>query len=250
MELISNAFLAQRISSINSAAAICEATGADVRDVAQAIGTDRRIGSMFLNAGPGFGGSCFQKDILNLVYLCRHFGLNEVANYWQQVVELNTWQQHRIARLVVQKLFGTVTGKRLAILGFSFKADTNDTRESPARRICLDLLEEGAQLTIHDPKVEAKQIAQDLQKEFEVVIDEKNNSEGTWSPSLSIEDAIRGADAVIILTEWEEYTQLDWKKLATIMRAPAWVFDARSVVDPNEVLKAGLTLWRIGAGSG
>ena len=131
-KLTANAFLAQRISSINSVAALCEATGADVREVARAIGTDSRIGPKFLNAGPGFGGSCFQKDILNLVYLCRHFGLPEVADYWESVVALNTWQQHRIAQLVVQKLFGTVTGKRLAILGFAFKADTNDTREAPA----------------------------------------------------------------------------------------------------------------------
>ncbi len=127
-KLTANAFLAQRISSINSLAALCEVTGADVREVARAIGSDSRIGSKFLQAGPGFGGSCFQKDILNLVYLCRHFGLPEVADYWENVVALNTWQQHRISRLVVQKLFGTVTGKRLALLGFAFKADTNDTR--------------------------------------------------------------------------------------------------------------------------
>ena len=136
-----------------------------MREVARAIGTDSRIGPKFLNAGPGFGGSCFQKDILNLVYLCRHFGLPEVADYWESVVALNTWQQHRIARLVVQKLFGTVTGKRLAILGFAFKADTNDTREAPAIRICRDLLEEGAQLVIHDPKVAADQVARDLNQE-------------------------------------------------------------------------------------
>ncbi|NDC15464.1 MAG: nucleotide sugar dehydrogenase, partial [Synechococcaceae bacterium WB9_2_170] len=154
-KLTANAFLAQRISSINSIAALCEATGADVQEVAHAIGTDSRIGSKFLKAGPGFGGSCFQKDILNLVYLCGHYGLQEVAAYWQSVVELNGWQQHRIARLVVQKLFGTVTGKRIAILGFAFKADTNDTREAPAIRICQDLLEEGAQLAIYDPKVAA-----------------------------------------------------------------------------------------------
>ncbi len=164
-KLTANAFLAQRISSINSIAAFCEASGADVREVARAIGTDSRIGPKFLNAGPGFGGSCFQKDILNLVYLCRHFGLPEVADYWESVVALNTWQQHRIARLVVQKLFGTVTESGLAILGFAFKADTNDTREAPAIRICRDLLEEGAQLVIHDPKVKADQMARDLNQE-------------------------------------------------------------------------------------
>jgi UDPglucose 6-dehydrogenase len=129
-KLTANAFLAQRISSINSIAALCEATGANVREVARAIGAESRIGGKFLKAGPGFGGSCFQKDILNLVYLCRHYGLQEVADYWEQVVQLNTWQQHRISRLVVNRLFGTVTGKRIAVLGFAFKADTNDTPSS------------------------------------------------------------------------------------------------------------------------
>lgn len=161
-KLTANAFLAQRISSINSVGALCEATGADVREVAKAIGTDSRIGSKFLQAGPGFGGSCFQKDILNLVYLCRHFGLPDVVHYWESVVTVNTWQQHRIARTVVQKLFGTVTGKRLAILGFAFKADTSDTHEAPAIGIAQDLLEEGALLAIHDTKVDAEQIARDL----------------------------------------------------------------------------------------
>ena len=186
-KLTANAFLAQRISSINSIAAFCEATGADVREVAKAIGMDTRIGSKFLQAGPGFGGSCFQKDILNLVYLCRHFALQEVADYWESVVKLNTWQQNRISRLVVQKLFGTVTGKRLAILGFAFKADTNDTREAPAIRICRDLLEEGAQLTIHDPKVDSEQIARDLRLAGTNPFDQNSESskaalsgEGTW----------------------------------------------------------------------
>ena len=254
-KLTANAFLAQRISSINSVAALCESTGADVREVARAIGTDSRIGPKFLQSGPGFGGSCFQKDILNLVYLCRHFGLPEVADYWEQVVTLNTWQQHRIARLVVQKLFGTVTGKRLAVLGFAFKADTNDTREAPAIRICRDLLEEGAQLAIHDPKVNPEQIAQDLQLPASEAPDGSAgptraalSGEGTWWPSTSAEDAVTGADAVLILTEWQHYRQLNWSALAQHMRQPAWVFDARSVVPPHEVEKAGLNLWRVGEG--
>jgi UDPglucose 6-dehydrogenase len=163
-KLTANAFLAQRISSINAIASLCEATGADVREVARAIGTDSRIGPKFLQAGPGYGGSCFQKDILNLVYLCRHYGLEEAASYWESVVTLNTWQQQRIARLVVNSLFGTVSGKRIAVLGFAFKADTNDTREAPAIRICRDLIEEGAQLAIVDPKVSAAQITQDLDR--------------------------------------------------------------------------------------
>lgn len=254
-KLTANAFLAQRISSINSVAALCEATGADVREVARAIGTDSRIGPKFLQAGPGFGGSCFQKDILNLVYLCRHFGLPEVANYWESVVQLNSWQQHRIARMVVQKLFGTVTGKRLAILGFAFKADTNDTREAPAIRIAKDLLEEGAQLAIHDPKVDPDQIARDLNLPASSAPDSESgptraalSGEGTWWPSEKIASALKGADAVLILTEWSHYQELDWSALAPLMRQPAWVFDARSVVTPAEVQAAGLNLWRVGEG--
>ena len=246
-KLTANAFLAQRISSINSIAAFCEASGADVREVARAIGTDSRIGPKFLNAGPGFGGSCFQKDILNLVYLCRHFGLPEVAAYWESVVALNTWQQHRIARLVVEKLFGTVTGKRLAILGFAFKADTNDTREAPSIRICRDLLEEGAQLAIHDPKVEAQQMARDLQQQAAPQADALSGT-GSWAKACSIEEAVVGADAVLVLTEWQQYRDLNWISLAGRMRKPAWVFDARAVADPEQVRAAGLTLWRVGDG--
>ena len=163
-KLTANAFLAQRISSINSIGALCEATGADIREVSRAIGSDSRIGSKFLDAGPGFGGSCFKKDILNLVYLSKYFGLDEVSNFWEGVVELNKWHQHRISKLIVKKLFGTVTGKKITILGFAFKANTNDTRESAAINICKDLLEEGAVLFINDIKVEAEQIAIDLDK--------------------------------------------------------------------------------------
>ncbi len=204
-KLTANAFLAQRISSINSLAALCEVTGADVREVARAIGSDSRIGSKFLQAGPGFGGSCFQKDILNLVYLCRYFGLPEVADYWENVVALNTWQQHRISRLVVQKLFGTVTGKRLALLGFAFKADTNDTREAPAIRIANDLLEEGAQLAIYDPKVNSEQIARDLQLLASSPPDAQAgptraalSGEGTWWTCSNVAAAVAGADALLL----------------------------------------------------
>ena len=248
-KLTANAFLAQRISSINSIAAFCEASGADVREVARAIGSDSRIGPKFLNAGPGFGGSCFQKDILNLVYLCRHFGLPEVADYWESVVALNTWQQHRIARLVVQKLFGTVTGKRLAILGFAFKADTNDTREAPAIRICRDLLEEGAKLVIHDPKVAADQMARDLNQEPASQGDGLSGT-GSWAKAGSVEEAVTGADAVLVLTEWQHYRDLNWQDLAGRMRKPAWVFDARAIADSAQIKAAGLSIWRVGDGEG
>ncbi|MEN9877155.1 MAG: UDP-glucose 6-dehydrogenase [Cyanobacteriota bacterium] len=240
-KLTANAFLAQRISSINSIAAVCEATGADVREVGKAIGTDSRIGARFLQSGPGFGGSCFQKDILNLVYLCGHYGLKEVANYWQQVVELNSWQQQRIARLVVQKLFNTVSGKRIALLGFAFKADTNDTRESPAIRIAKELLEEGAQLAIHDPKVDSGQIQQDLGQPPAA-------GEGQWLAAIDPLEACRGADAVLILTEWTSFRSLDWPALAAVMRRPAWLFDARAIADAAAARAAGLQVWRVGEG--
>jgi UDPglucose 6-dehydrogenase len=244
-KLTANAFLAQRISSINSIAALCEVTGADVREVARAIGSDSRIGSRFLQAGPGFGGSCFQKDILNLVYLCRHFGLEDVAAYWQQVVDLNIWQQRRLSRKVVQSLFGTVTGKRLAVLGFAFKADTNDTRESPAIRICRDLLEEGACLAIVDPKVESRQISEDLGCP---PLAAESPGEGGWLPADDPVAAARGADAVLILTEWSAYRQLDWPAIAAVMRRPAWLFDARAVADAAAARAAGLRVWRVGEG--
>ncbi|MFM7086642.1 MAG: nucleotide sugar dehydrogenase [Cyanobium sp.] len=246
-KLTANAFLAQRISSINSIAALCEVTGADVREVARAIGSDSRLGPRFLQAGPGFGGSCFQKDILNLVYLCHHYGLEDVAAYWQKVVDLNTWQQDRIARLVVQRLFGTVTGKRLAVLGFAFKADTNDTRESPAIRICRELIEEGALLAIVDPKVEPRQIAQDLGLP-PVEPEQGAGSDGGWLPAPDPVVAARGADAVLILTEWSSYRSIDWGAIAAVMRRPAWLFDGRAVADAEAARAAGLKVWRVGEG--
>lgn len=248
-KLTANCFLAQRISSINSIAAVCEATGADVQEVARAIGADSRIGAKFLKAGPGFGGSCFQKDVLNLVYLCGHYGLHEVAAYWQSVVELNAWQQHRIARLVVQRLFGTVAGKRIAVLGFAFKADTNDTREAPAIRICQDLLEEGAQLAIYDPKVSEAQIFSDLGLAPQPVSEgNRLSGEGVWQAVHSPLEAATGADAVLILTEWAQFVQLNWQELAVVMRHPAWLFDARAIADQGGAAAAGLNVWTVGRG--
>ena len=257
-KLTANAFLAQRISSINSVAALCEVTGADIREVSMAIGADSRIGTKFLNSGPGFGGSCFKKDILNLVYLAKYFNLPEVADYWQQVVTLNSWQQHRISRLIVKTLFGTVTGKRLAIFGFAFKGNTNDTREAPAINIAKDLLEEGAQLSIYDPKVEVSQIEIDLgvnasssSSKNNSIKDSENslNGDGIWWPAKSPIDSAKGVDAIIILTEWEEFKTIDWAQIAPNMRKPAWVFDARGIVNPIELKSAGLKLWRVGDGA-
>ncbi|MCP9890768.1 nucleotide sugar dehydrogenase [Cyanobium sp. Aljojuca 7D2] len=246
-KLTANAFLAQRISSINSIAAICEATGADVREVAKAIGADSRIGAKFLQAGPGFGGSCFQKDILNLVYLCRHYGLEEVAAYWEQVVLLNTWQQHRIAKLVVNKLFGTVTGKRIGVLGFAFKADTNDTRESPAIRICRDLLEEGAIMQIVDPKVNEEQMARDLGQPAGEATG-AHTAEGSWHQVSDVQQAASGADALLLLTEWQQFAAIDWPAVAAVMRQPAWLFDARAKADASAARAAGLNVWTVGEG--
>jgi len=240
-KLTANAFLAQRISSINSIAALCEATGADVREVANAIGADSRIGPKFLKAGPGFGGSCFQKDILNLVYLCRYYGLEDVASYWEQVVTLNTWQQHRISRLMVNRLFGTISGKRIAVLGFAFKADTNDTRESPAIQVCLDLLEEGACLAIVDPKVRESQISIDLGKPA-------GQGEGNWQLVDSVEAAAESADALVLLTEWQQFGQINWPAVAALMRQPAWLFDSRAKADGAAARAAGLNVWTLGEG--
>ena len=162
-KLVANAFLAQRISSINSISALCEATGADIKEVSKAVGTDSRIGDKFLNPGPGFGGSCFKKDILNLVYLCRFYGLNEVANYWENIVNINSWQQKRISKIVIKNLFDNISEKKIAILGFSFKSNTNDTRESPSINISKYLFQEDAKLSFYDPRVNKKQIISEFQ---------------------------------------------------------------------------------------
>ena len=247
-KLTANAFLAQRISSINSIAALCESTGADIREVSRAIGTDNRIGSKFLDSGPGFGGSCFKKDILNLVYLSNHFGLPEVAAFWESVVEMNSWHQHRISKLIVQKLFGTISGKKIAILGFAFKANTNDTRESAAIQICKDLLEEGADLIIHDPIVDESQIKLDLKTNDN---NQKTNLQfaNSWSFTNKLDNVFKDTHAVVILTEWGEYSDIDWLNIAKSMKKPGWVFDSRLIVNTQKVLEANLKLWRIGDGT-
>ena len=236
-KLVANAFLAQRISSINSISALCESTGANINEVAKAIGTDTRIGSKFLKPGPGFGGSCFKKDILNLVYLCRYYGLFEVADYWEKVVDINTWQQKRISSLVIKNLFETLTNKKLAIFGFSFKANTNDTRESPSINISKSLLQEGAKLNFYDPKVREK----DILIEFDEIIKENN---------VLISDnalkAAEGADAILVLTEWEEFKELDWKNIFAVMRKPAWVFDSRICLEKEKLKDIGFQVWTLG----
>ncbi len=242
-KLIANAFLAQRISSINSVSAICESTGANVGEVAKAVGTDSRIGIKFLNSGPGFGGSCFKKDILNLVYICKSLGLQEVASYWEGIMKINDWQQDRIYKAVVDKLYGNISGKTIVILGFSFKANTNDIRNSPSIKISRKLLGEDAKLVISDPKVEKNKI-------FEALIskDSNNNYENKISFEINISKAIENSDAVLIMTEWEEYKNLDWKVLQHKMRKPSWVFDTRSIISTERIKETNLNFWQLGNG--
>ena len=238
-KLTANAFLAQRISSINAISALCEATEANVDEVAAAIGTDSRIGPKFLKASVGFGGSCFQKDILNLVYLCEHFGLPDVAKYWHGVIEMNDYQKHRFARRVVSTLFNTVSDKKIAVLGFAFKKDTNDTRESAAIYICRDLIDEQANVAIYDPKVSAQQIHQDLGVSAD-------------HPHVSICDdvyaATQDAHAILILTEWDEFKALDFKKIYDAMQLPAFLFDGRNLLDLEQLRAIGFEAKGIGQG--
>ena len=236
-KLVANAFLAQRISSINSISALCETTGADINEVVKAIGTDSRIGRKFLKPGPGFGGSCFKKDILNLVYLCRYYGLNEVADYWEKVVDINLWQQTRISSLVIEKLFSTLSDKKLAIFGFSFKANTNDTRESPSINISKNLLQEGAKLNFYDPKVNDYEILSEL--------DQMSNDLNIVICDSALE-AAQGTDAIIVLTDWEEFNYLEWKKIFEVMRKPAWVFDSRIFLDKEYLKNIGFKVWSLG----
>ena len=250
-KLTANAFLAQRISSINAIGALCEATGADVREVSRAIGADSRIGSKFLDAGPGFGGSCFKKDILNLVYLCEYFGLPEVAKFWESVVSLNNWHQNRIAKIITKKLYGTISGKKIVILGFAFKSNTNDTRESAAIQICKDLLDEGAFLFIHDPKVSKEQITIDLGMDPKSKLgnsDKLVNEKGWWVFTDKINEALYDADAIVILTEWPEYKEINWDLAEKRMRKPAWIFDSRSIINPKHIKNNSFKFWRIGDG--
>lgn len=242
-KLTANAFLAQRISSINSISALCEATGADVDEVAYAIGLDQRIGARFLKSSVGFGGSCFQKDILNLVYLCQHFQLPEVAEYWEQVVKMNDFQKHRFAERIVKTLFNTVSGKKIAIFGFAFKKDTNDTRESAAIYVCGDLLQERAALAIHDPKVPATQIFRDLKQA-------EREADGSPNPLVEImEDpyeAAKGAHAIAVLTEWDQFKDLDYERIFESMMKPAFIFDGRNLLDLEALRTIGFEAFGIG----
>jgi UDPglucose 6-dehydrogenase len=237
-KLVANAFLAQRISSINSISALCEATGADVDEVANAIGKDSRIGPKFLKASVGFGGSCFQKDILNLAYLCEKFGLPEVSAYWESVVKMNDWQKERFAARVVAALYNSVADKKIAVLGFAFKKDTNDTRESAAIAVCRSLLGEQAKVVVYDPKVPAADIVHDVLG--------AGGANARLSVARSAYEAAAGAHALVVVTEWDEFKTLDFAKIYDGMVKPAFVFDGRNILDLGKLRALGFRAQGIG----
>lgn len=243
-KLTANAFLAQRISSINAISALCEATDANVNEVAHAIGTDSRIGPKFLNASIGFGGSCFQKDILNLVYLCEFYGLTEIANYWEQVVIMNDYQKHRFANKIVHSLFNTISGKRIAIWGFAFKKDTNDVRESPAISICRDLLIEQAHLAIYDPKGDRESLIYYLELAGINIGKGAGQIEFCDTPY----DAAKDSHGVAILTEWDEFKTIDYKKVYDSMLKPSFLFDGRNITNKEDLKEIGFESFHIGCG--
>ena len=243
-KLTANAFLAQRVSSINALSELCEKTGADVNEVAKAIGLDSRIGPKFLKASVGFGGSCFQKDILNLVYIAKSYGLNEVADYWEQVIIMNDHQKRRFAKNIIKTLYNTVSGKKIAFLGWAFKKDTNDTRESAAIYVADDLLSEQATVVVYDPKVGEEQIQFDLN--YLESRSEIDNAKGV-QVAINAYDACNNAHAIAVLTEWDEFKTYDWQKIYDNMLKPAFVFDGRNILNKEELEKIGFIYQGIGS---
>ncbi|MFH6969613.1 UDP-glucose 6-dehydrogenase [Flavobacterium sp. FlaQc-28] len=243
-KLTANAFLAQRISSINAMSELCEKTGADVNEVARAIGMDSRIGSKFLKASVGFGGSCFQKDILNLVYIAKSYGLNEVADYWEQVIIMNDHQKRRFSNKIVQTLYNTVADKKIAFLGWAFKKDTNDTRESAAIYVADDLINEQAKISVFDPKVSQSKMLSDLNY-LETRTAEENNTALTVFDDAY--DACNGAHAIAVLTEWDEFTAYNWQRIYDSMHKPAFVFDGRNILNAKELEAIGFIYKGIGS---
>ncbi|QRM88731.1 nucleotide sugar dehydrogenase [Lacinutrix sp. WUR7] len=244
-KLTANAFLAQRVSSINAMSEICEKTGADVNEVSKAIGMDSRIGAKFLKSSVGFGGSCFQKDILNLVYIAKSYGLNEVADYWEQVILMNEHQKQRFSDNIVSTLYNTVSGKKIAFLGWAFKKDTNDTRESAAIKVADNLLNEQAEITVFDPKVVEERIYADLDY-LNTRSSEENRS------LLKVEnnpyETCKSAHAIAVLTEWDEFKTYDWKQIFNNMQKPAFVFDGRGILDKEVLEDIGFVYYKIGTG--
>jgi len=233
-KLVANAFLAQRISSINAISALCEKTDADISEISYAVGSDSRIGPKFLNPSIGFGGSCFKKDILNLVYIARSYGLLEVANYWEMVVEMNEYQKQRFVQRIVREMFNTVADKKIALFGFAFKANTGDTRDSPAIHITKQLLEERAIVAITDPKA-LNNARIDLKGIDRNVLYEPD-------PYKAAEKAF----AIALVTEWEEYKTLDYKRIYRSMKKPAFIFDGRNILDHKKLYETGFNVYPIG----
>lgn len=242
-KLTANAFLAQRVSSINALSELCEKTGANVNEVAQAIGLDSRIGPKFLKASVGFGGSCFQKDILNLVYIAKSYGLHEVANYWEQVIIMNDHQKRRFAKNISTTLYNTVAGKKIAFLGWAFKKDTNDTRESAAIYVADDLLNEQATIAVFDPKVKVAQMWSDL--DYLATRTPQENQQQLQAYENPYE-ACKEAHAIAVLTEWDEFKSYDWQKIYEHMLKPAFVFDGRNILDRDTLEKIGFVYKSIG----
>lgn len=243
-KLTANAFLAQRISSINAMSELCEKTGADVNEVARAIGMDSRIGPKFLKASVGFGGSCFQKDILNLVYIARTYGLKEVADYWEQVIIMNDHQKRRFSNKIVQTLYNTVADKKITFLGWAFKKDTNDTRESAAIYVADDLINEQARISVYDPKVSRAKMLSDLD-----YLQTRNSADNAGAV-LTFEnayEACKDAHAIAILTEWDEFVDYDWQKIYDSMQKPAFVFDGRNILNVEELKAIGFIYNGIGS---
>ncbi|WP_347375015.1 nucleotide sugar dehydrogenase [Aequorivita sp. Q41] len=245
-KLVANAFLAQRVSSINAISELCEVTGADVSEVSKAIGMDSRIGPKFLKASVGFGGSCFQKDILNLVYIAKSYGLNEVADYWEQVIIMNDHQKNRFAENIVTKLYNTVSGKKIAFLGWAFKKDTNDTRESAAIYVADALLNEEAEITIYDPKVDEERIYADLD-----YLNTRSSAENRRLVKVVTDpySACNNAHAIAVLTEWDEFKAYDWQKIYNAAVKPAFVFDGRKILDGDMMTSIGFQHSAIGIGN-
>jgi UDPglucose 6-dehydrogenase len=242
-KLTANAFLAQRVSSINAMSELCEKTGADVNEVARAIGMDSRIGSKFLKSSVGFGGSCFQKDILNLVYIAKSYGLNEVADYWEQVIIMNDHQKRRFANTIVQTLYNTVSDKKITFFGWAFKKDTNDTRESAAIYVADYLLNEQSKIAVYDPQVKESQIQKDLNYL------ETRSLEANKKGVTCFEDpylACQEAHAIAVLTEWDAFKSLDWQRIYDSMKKPAFIFDGRNLLDEKKMRDIGFVYQAIG----
>ena len=244
-KLTANAFLAQRVSSINAMSELCEKTGADISEVARAIGMDSRIGPKFLKASVGFGGSCFQKDILNLVYIAKSYGLNEVADYWEQVIIMNDHQKRRFATTIVSTLYNTVSGKKIAFLGWAFKKDTNDTRESAAIYVADHLLNEQAEIHVYDPQVRENQILSDLN--YLATRPEIENKKGVVVEQDPYK-LCKGAHAIAVLTEWDEFKTYDWQKIYDNMQKPAFVFDGRNLLEAKKMQEIGFVFQAVGTG--